>query len=116
MNSSLLDRRITIKSQDDTILGAGFRKQVWTEYKTNLAAAIAPSGSYEVMKARERFSQLDAIWTIRWFKSNDDETCGINAQMRVFYKGQQYEILAVEPVGRHDAIKIYTRKFGDGAV
>lgn len=116
MNSSLMDRRITIKKQDETLLARGVRSQEWNDYKANIAAAMATSGSYEVMKARERFSQLDTVWTIRWFKSVEDETCGVNAQMQVFYKGQKYEILAVEPVGqpRHDAIKIYCRKFGDG--
>jgi hypothetical protein len=66
-----------------------------------------------MIHARAMFSELGAIFTIRWRASATDPHCGVNAQMRVLYKNQVYEILGVTNVGRHDQIKLYCRKYGD---
>ena len=115
IDPSDLNRRITIQTMDGTLQTNGVANQTWSDWK-NVWAALEPSMSYEVLKARERFSQMDALWTIRWFKTDTDQFCGVNAQMRIAYKNQIFEIIGVEPVGMHDAIKIYCKKFGDGEI
>ena len=87
---------------------------VWNNTYT-VFAGVEESQSNEMVRARGMYSELAAIFTVRWFASQADGHCGVNSQMRILYENQVYEILGVENVSSPSRtwIKIYAKKYTD---
>lgn len=112
MQASQLDRYIVIQQKDGSQNPDGSYANVWaTVY--SVWANVVESASNEMIRARSLYSELTAIFTIRWRSSTTDEHCGVNSKMRIIHHGQVYEILGVENVGRKQFIRIFTKKYSD---
>lgn len=109
MNINRLDRRIKIERQSTTVLDTGIQEDVWTELCT-VFAGILPTGTAEGMRMRAVYSNLDATFEVRWRDTDNDGVCDFTPKDRVIYKGETYDIISVETVGRKQSIRLFTKK------
>jgi len=85
MNPNKLRHRITIQSRSTTPDAYGGQPTTWTDFAVNVAAAIRPLSSRELMAAQAVQAETSHMITIRYRP-------GIVAAMRAVYKGRYFNL------------------------
>jgi SPP1 family predicted phage head-tail adaptor len=101
INIGKLDRRITINSVTRAPTGTGDATETDVLVVECWAAFRAPRGA-ELIEAGQVVGQVDGVFKIRWL-------AGLAPGMRVAYDGQTWDIFHVVPLGRDEALELYTR-------
>lgn len=103
-----LEQRITIQQRVAGVNALGQAVQSWADYAV-VWAAVDPLRGREFFAAGQTQSEVTTRFTIRWRQ-------GITSTMRVVWRGQPYDVLAViEPQGGKQMLELMCAQgVGDG--
>lgn len=107
-SAGALEHRITIQQRVAGVNALGQASTGWADYATVWAKA-EPLRGREFFAAGQTQSEVSTRFTIRW-------QAGIMATMRVQWRGEPYDVLAViEPMGQKQMLELMcARGVGDG--
>jgi SPP1 family predicted phage head-tail adaptor len=101
LDSSKMDRLITIQTRTVTRSASGQEIVTWTDLATIWAEKIERGGR-EFLAASQVVAELDAIFKIRYRD-------GLNPLMRVICAQQTYNIRVVQEIGRREGWMLLTQ-------
>ena len=103
-----LEQRVTIQQRVAGVNALGQATQSWADYAVVWSAA-EPLRGREFFAAGQTQSEVTTRFIIRWRP-------GITSAMRVVWRGQPYDVLAViEPAGQRQTLELMcSQGVGDG--
>jgi SPP1 family predicted phage head-tail adaptor len=105
MNFSRADRKIRIEAQSEAQDSLGQQSTVWSLITNgNVWAQVSIGGGTELMKSKKLFDTADAVFTIR-YRSD------VTPTHRIVYNNANWNIIAIEEVGRRDSLRIVARRY-----
>ena len=102
------DRRISILFEQRAADDTGQIIRTWVTLEPGLWARRIWRSGAETFAADTRKASAAITWEVRWYPSSADAGLpGLTPEMRVNFKGEIHEILAVEEVGRKEKLRLH---------
>jgi SPP1 family predicted phage head-tail adaptor len=99
MDSSELDRLITIQQESITRSSTGQENVSWVDWAPLVWAKRIPQNGKEYVAASQLVGEVDAIFRIRYRP-------GVKNKMRVVYESQDYDIQDIQEVERKEGLNL----------
>lgn len=98
MQAGQLDQRITIQALTDGQDAYGHLTQAWSDL-VEVWAQYMPGAGNEKYAAAGVYAETQGRFRMRW-------RAGITVEHRVRFDGRNYDILAVDEIGRRDGLEL----------
>lgn len=98
MRAGKMDRPITIQQRGTTRGESGGEREGWSNFAQCFAEVKWDSGG-ESDVTHKRSAKQTVYFEIHWRP-------GVIPTMRVIYEGQTYDITDVQPIGRHEGLRL----------
>lgn len=105
-----LDQRITLQRKTGTADGMGGHTEVWADIGTQWAK-VMPAGGNERVEAMRMGAATAYRMTVRW-RGDADGQPYFRADDKVIWRGREYAVRTVTPIGRQAYIELLTEEGG----
>lgn len=99
LQAGQLDQRVTFMRLSTVRESDGSKDEAWVAQFENVPAEVTFMGGREALRAGQVLPEFDCLIRIRYRD-------GLSEGDRVDYRGKQYDIKNIKPVGRDNALEI----------